>query len=158
MKVLIHVLIFVVLMGCSMEQTVTNESNKDWEVSTTFTIPYKGVDGKDYTYTLLGPEGRLGFIYNDQVTRFIAGKPNKYMWHFWGEPEELKGKLKILGISKENGEEHTVFEANYVTGPHNGADASAHSSMMLPSPGLWRLDAYIGNKLFGSVIVEVHEK
>jgi hypothetical protein len=30
--------------------------------------------------------------------------------------------------------------------------------MSLPSSGFWSLDAYIGEKLFGTVIVEVHEK
>jgi hypothetical protein len=40
-------------------------------------------------------------------------------------------------------------------GSLNGADASRPSTMMLGNAGLWRLDAFIGGKFFGSIFVEV---
>jgi hypothetical protein len=80
------------------------------------------------------------------------------MWHFWGTPAELQGSLKITGTSKETGETITVFEADATGQPNNGADAHNPSMMSLPSPGLWQLEVFIGEKLFGSVVVEVHEQ
>jgi hypothetical protein len=88
----------------------------------------------------------------------LSGFTRKYMWHFWGNPEELQGSLKVMGTRKETGEKITVIAASSIGGPNNGADGCVPSNMALPSPGLWRLDAYIGQKLFGSIIVEVHEK
>ena len=124
--------------------------NTEWKVSPLF---------KSGAYTMIGQEGRLGFIYDDlEVSRFYPHKVQKYMWHFWGKPEELKGKLKVVGVSKETGEQITVFETQALGGANNGADAHTPSGMSLPSSGLWRLDAYIREKYFGSVVVQVHER
>lgn len=43
-------------------------------------------------------------------------------------------------------------------GANNGADQHAPSLMFLPESGMWKLDAYVNDKLFGSVFVKVHEK
>jgi hypothetical protein len=43
-------------------------------------------------------------------------------------------------------------------GPINGADAHISSNISLPTSGLWKLDAYLGGKLKGSIIVDVKEK
>jgi hypothetical protein len=42
-------------------------------------------------------------------------------------------------------------------GPNNGADAHIPSNLSLPTSGLWKLDAYLGGKLKGSIIVDVKE-
>ena len=142
---IILIAVLFLLAGCSAE----NE-NKDWKVSHLF---------KSSAYTMIGQEGRLGFIYDDgEVVRFYPNKKQKYMWHFWGEPEELKGLLKVTGTNQETGKFITVFEDRGLGGPYNGADAHVPSLMSLPSPGLWELDAYIGEKLFGSITVQVHDQ
>jgi hypothetical protein len=142
------IFIAVFLTGCAAEEP--KFENMEWQVSPLFKVS---------SYTMIGQEGRIGFIYDDmEVTRFYPNKEQKYMWHFWGGPEELQGPLKVTGTSKESGEQITVFKAIAVGGANNGADAHNPSQMSLPSPGLWRLDAYIGEKLFGSVVVEVHEQ
>lgn len=136
------------LTGCGAEEP--KPDNTEWKVSPLFKS-----DGN----TMIGQEGRVGFIYDDlEVSRFYPNKQQKYMWHFWGTPEELKGPLKVIGISKEREAHVIVFEADAVGGPNNGADAHSPSMMSLPSEGLWRLEVYIGEKLFGNVIVEVHER
>lgn len=107
---------------------------------------------------MIGEEGRLGFIYDDgEVLRFYPDKVQKYMWHFWGEEQELEGELKVTATHENDNEEI------YVTGGElgnaiNGADKHIPSNMSLPKSGMWKLDAYIGDKLFGSVYVKVHEK
>lgn len=140
--------VLLLIAGCSAEKPIPE--NKDWKVSQLF---------KSGAYTMIGQEGKLGFIYDDsEVVRFYPNQTQKYMWHFWGKPEELQGSLKVKGISKETGEKITVIEDLELVGPNNGADAHTPSQISLPSPGLWRLDTYIGEKLFGSITVQVHDQ
>ena len=142
-------LLFILLTGCSDEenagakQVVQKES--ELAVSDTFTSG---------SYTMIGEKGKLGFIYDDATT-FEAGEPNKYMWHFWGEESELDGPFKVIGHNQETNEEIVAFESSELGGPNNGADAHTPSSMQLPSKGIWELDAYVDDELFGTVVVEV---
>ena len=100
----------------------------------------------------------MGFIYDDtEVTKFYPNKEQKYMWHFWGSDDEFKGELKVIASHKESGAQFTILENLPLGGPNNGADQHAPSYMSLPKDGLWKLDAYIGEKLFGSVFVTVHK-
>lgn len=122
---------------------VIDVPDSSWEPSPNF------VSG---SYAMSGVEGRLGFIYPD----LIAGKPNKYMWHFWGRDEELTGDLVITAVKQNSSEIIDVFKvAGLRPSPLNGADAAIPTSMSLPSPGLWRIMVSIDSQLFGSVIVEV---
>lgn len=146
LSILIMIL-FLSLAGCGAEEP--KPDNTEWQVSPMF---------KSGAYPVIGQEGKLGFIYDDtEATRFYPNKKQKYMWHFWGKPEELQGPVKIIGISKEREAHVIVFEEEAVGEPNNGADAHNPSMMSLPSSGFWRLEVYIGEKLFGNVIVEVHE-
>ena len=43
-------------------------------------------------------------------------------------------------------------------GPNSGADNHAPTNMTFPTSGMWKLDAYIDGKLFGSVYVKVENK
>lgn len=138
-------LLFILLIATAC----TPEPKHDWEESEIF---YSG------SYSMIGVEDRLGFIYADEeVTKFYPGKVQKYMWHFWGEDEELDGELKVLGTHESGGEPITVLGSQGIGGPNNGADAHIPSNMSLPESGMWKLDAYIGDELFGSVYVMVHE-
>lgn len=115
---------------------------------------------------LQGTSGRIGII----NPGFVAGKTNKYMWHFWGTKEELSTmNFKVEAINIKTGEkskalvkgagtEYTKTVWQYDTtlaGPNNGASAHLPSTMMLPISGVWRLDAYINNRLFDSITVVV---
>lgn len=101
---------------------------------------------------------KFHFIYGGEAVRFYTDKPNKYMWHFWGSDEELEGELKIVGIHEDGKERVTVLEGETLGGANNGADRHIPSIMSFPKNGLWKLEAYIGGKLFGSVFVKVHEE
>ncbi|MCM3718055.1 hypothetical protein [Fictibacillus phosphorivorans] len=50
------------------------------------------------------------------------------------------------------------MEEAIVGGANNGADAHVPYMMFLPEPGMWKLDAYVDEKLFGTVFVKVHKK
>ncbi|MFK7692076.1 DUF4871 domain-containing protein [Paenibacillus sp. HJGM_3] len=122
---------------------------------------------KSGVYTLQGIEGRIGIL---APGGFIANKPNKYMWHFWGTKEELaRAPFKVEAIDLNTGKKHPVllegmgtpnkkyvWEYNYgLGGPNNGADAHLPSGLELPNPGKWQLNTYLGGELFGSVVVHV---
>ncbi|WP_409276243.1 hypothetical protein V1499_06635 [Neobacillus sp. SCS-31] len=90
----------------------------------------------------------------------MAGEAQKYMWHFWGDKETFTKPLKVIGVSKETGEEITVLQlpGSNSLAPNNGADHHQPSTMKLPSAGLWKLEVYFGDEMFGNVVVNVKEK
>lgn len=147
---ILSLILLLALTGCGSSEEPKSENVK-WKVSPMF---------KSGAYMMIGQPGRIGFIYDDQeVSRFYLQKEQKYMWHYWGTKEELQGPLRIMATSKETGEQITVLEAAMgPAGSNNGADAHHPSLMSLPSPGLWRLDVYMAEKYFDSVVVEVHER
>ncbi|WP_371018449.1 DUF4871 domain-containing protein [Pseudalkalibacillus sp. JSM 102089] len=141
--------LLILLTSCNGDgQAVTKQvvqKENQAEVSNTFTSG---------SYKMIGEEERIGFIYSD-ASAFKAGEPNKYMWHLWGDEDELDGSLKVIGRHQETNEEIVVFESDELAGPHNGADAHVPSTMQLPSTGVWELDAYVGEEFFGTIVVEV---
>jgi signal peptidase I len=112
-------------------------------------------------YRMQGVQGKLGII----ADSFKVATPNKYMWHFWGTKEALSGSFRVEAVQVNNGQKKSVLMENnnlvweytggLSVGSLNGADASCPSTMMLGDAGLWRLDAFIGGKFFGSIFVEV---
>lgn len=158
-----YIVLLIFLIGCSKTDTnvMVKESpnvlDESWQVSSMF---------KNDDYMLIGEQGKIGFIYDDkEVVRFYPGKKQKYMWHFWAEtPQETQKlfgkKVKIIGISKQTGEKVNVFESGIgipnTAIKDNDKVGRMPSMMSLPSKGLWRLEAYVDEKLFGSVVVEVH--
>ncbi|KIL42259.1 hypothetical protein SD70_01615 [Gordoniibacillus kamchatkensis] len=119
--------------------------------------------------TMVGSQGNIGILGPD----FVAGKGNKYMWHFWGAKEELdKSPFRVEAINLETTEKTKALVAHAGTpqeemvweydmppaGPNNGADAHIPSSLKIPSGGLWRIDAYLGGKLKGSIVVDVKNR
>jgi hypothetical protein len=120
-------------------------------------------------YKMIGIKGNIGILGPD----FIANKGNKYMWHFWGSKDEInkspfrveainlktKQKTKALVANTGTPQEELVWEYNSTpAGPNNGADAHLPSNLKISSIGLWRLDAYLGGKLKGSIVIDVKNK
>jgi len=136
-KVILLCLLTLMLTACS------DKTEFSWEESSTFQV---GI------YTMRGEENKIGFT--DLL--FKAGKRQKYLWHFWADKQDLKGPFKVIGVRESNGKEILVFEARRLgDSSHLGADASLPSTMLLPKKGMWRLDAYINDVLFGSIFVKV---
>lgn len=162
--VMVSIIVGFSIVGCSNEKiegkegssvTVSNkESNSttdniDWKVSEIF---------KSENLSMLGVKNRLGFSYSDEHSRFYPNNGEKYGWHFWGSEEELKGKLTVKGTHKETGKEIVILKDITLKGPNDGADRHTPSTMSLPDSGMWKLDAFIDEKLFGSVFVKVYER
>lgn len=146
------VIIAIVTAGCSQKESVESKSVKvkDWKESSVF---------KSNGYPMIGEEERVGFIYNDsEVTKFYPHQEKKYMWHFWGDDQEFNGDFKVIGTHESSNEKLTVLEGYSLGGPNNGADRHVPTNFSLPKSGMWKLDAYIGDKLFGSVFIKVQKK
>ena len=94
------------LTGCSAE-TGTNKE-QSWEESATLVQEITIPNGQKMENVFrMGDNGKLGF---GEYGPFIAGQPQKYMWHFWGDKETLTQPFKVIGVNKETGEKITVFE------------------------------------------------
>jgi hypothetical protein len=150
---LIFICCFIFIIGCESTKEVFNPSPEFMS----------GVQ------KMVGIEGNIGILGPD----FIADKGNKYMWHFWGTKEELdqkpfrveainlktNEKVKALVIVQDNNTQEMVWEYDTLPGgPNNGADAHIPSNLKLSTSGLWRLDAYLGGNLKGSIIIDVKAK
>ncbi|RPF50389.1 hypothetical protein [Aquisalibacillus elongatus] len=146
------------LIGCNEENIQTPEEN--WDESATFVreaiVTEDGREGE--IVFRIGDNGKLGFY---EYGPFIASEKQKYMWHFWGDDDTLTKPFRVIGISEETGKELTVIPTGSSmpnTSPHHGADHHIPSSIKLPNSGLWKLEAYFGDELFGSVVVNVEDK
>ncbi|NOV02163.1 DUF4871 domain-containing protein [Paenibacillus planticolens] len=108
-------------------------------------------------YWLHGIEKKIGFI----DAGFIAGKSQKYMWHFWGTDEQLNGPFEVKAVKEGSDNIIKVFasnplsSANALGGPLNGADRVLPTSMMLPETGRWRLLPYVHGQLLDPIVVDV---
>jgi hypothetical protein len=135
-----------------------------WTASPTFDLPYTGDDGKEYKRVFVGEKGKVGMLIGPYVNEkgellnqqpIVARKMNKYMWHLWGSMQEVSGNFSVMAIKEGSRREIGLFNGYYVGGPDNGDVAQVPSSLELPDSGIWRLNAYIDHKLFGSIYVKV---
>ncbi|MCR8641956.1 DUF4871 domain-containing protein [Paenibacillus sp. N1-5-1-14] len=117
-----------------------------WEVSPTF---------KYNIYQLRGIENRMGVMDHE----IIAGKPNKYMWFFWGDKSILRGESPVYAVRKGTNELILIEKSGFSYGSafEIDHDNSIITSLNIPKPGIWRLMVYANNNLFDSVVVEVKQ-
>ncbi|GGI45019.1 hypothetical protein GCM10008018_10000 [Paenibacillus marchantiophytorum] len=119
-----------------------------WEISPQFVSD---------NYFMRGTEQKIGFI----DAGFIAGNEQKYMWHFWGNEDQLNGPFQIKAVKEGSDNIIDVFSSNplassnALAGELNGADRHAPTLMMLPEVGRWRLLPYVHGRLLDPIVVEV---
>lgn len=61
----------------------------------------------------------------------------------------------MTAVKEGSQQEIGVVSSLGLGSPGQLADAQIPTTMKLPEPGMWRLNAYVGNRLFGSVFVRV---
>lgn len=109
------------------------------------------------SYMMRGIEKKVGFI----DAGFVANKPNKYMWHFWGSEDELNGPFQVRAVKQGTDQIIDVYSSSLLSSAHalggklNGADRSTVTMMMLPEAGHWRLLPYVRGHLLDTIVVEV---
>ncbi|MGR9049569.1 hypothetical protein ACQ4XT_13170 [Halobacillus faecis] len=141
MKKIVWIVFLMVCVGCQQA------GNEETEVST------KTEEFEAGSYTMRGIPDRVAFI----DAPWVEDEAQKYMWHFWGNEDELTGPFKVSGTHMKTGETVTVFEAAEIAGPVNGADASLPSNMVLPESGDWKLETSMDGEAFGTILVHVKE-
>jgi hypothetical protein len=108
-------------------------------------------------YTMRGVEKKVGFI----DAGFIAGRNQKYMWHFWGNDDLLNGPFEVKAVKQGTDKMIDVYSSNRISsanalaGELNGADRHVVTSMKLPEAGRWRLLPYVKGRLLDTIVVEV---
>lgn len=127
------------------------DSSRDWKISPLFELPSIDNEGNEMTFALRGIENKIGIT----DAPLIVGLSQKVLWHFWGEPNEVTGKLLIKGISQVTGRSYVLFESDVSEGGSlRGETSSIPSGIKLTEAGLWRLEVNFNGKLYDSIIVE----
>jgi Domain of unknown function (DUF4871) len=155
-KFLIVVFTFF-LAGCtSTEKPIEKET---WEESATLVREVViSEDGQTGEFVFrMGDNGKFGI---GEYSPFIADEIQKFMWHFWGEEKTLTKPVKITATSRKTKEKITVFsnDGSSMLSPNNGASHHIPSSISLPSEGLWKLEVFFEEELFGSIVINVKDK
>ncbi|GIP46322.1 hypothetical protein J45TS6_47810 [Paenibacillus sp. J45TS6] len=78
------------------------------------------------------------------------------MWYLWGENLSRK-PFKVIGINTDTKQEVVIFNDKVLGSELNDADAHTPSTMEFPTAGIWNLDAYVGEELFGNIVVELNK-
>ncbi|MBM7553898.1 hypothetical protein [Thalassobacillus pellis] len=165
-KTILFVLLLTVLAGCgknSSELIKDADSKEKWEVTPTFSIK-REVNGVERETVFRGYKGKVAFM---NTIKFVPKHPVKTRWFFWGEELEERNEenFKLIGIHKESQQEKILIDSNAWEIPNPmyvesslktalNAKASQNTVFSLPKAGLWRLEAYVGEKLYGSIVVE----
>jgi len=137
---ILFIIIFLVT-GCANQENPREQSV--WEVSPTFQS-----DGLQ----MRGIQNRVAII----DTPFEVGQKNENMLHFWGKLDEITGKLTVIAEHKDTRENIAVLQKIYIipAAPIHGADNHIPFSITFPTPGLWKLNVYMGDRYFDHIILE----
>ncbi len=102
---------------------------------------------------MLGNENKSGVI----GASMPSVKGQKWMWHLWGVgPTELT----VVGYERDTKTVHKVLTQGWSTqtsGPNNGADTHAPSSVSFPNAGEWAILLYTDGKLFDILVYDIKE-
>lgn len=165
----IPLLVFLLIAGCSQDNNEkanintkedVSKENQQWDISTEFETPTGD--------KLIGQKDKVGIIGGV----FKAGDIEKWLWHLWGDEQTIKsGNFKVVGINKDTGEKEMVLitdagtanerkvwsygELDYSPNGVRGSDSSRPSNLSFSKAGIWRLEVFIGDEHFGSIVVDV---
>ncbi|MFD1737608.1 DUF4871 domain-containing protein [Bacillus salitolerans] len=147
--VLIVMLLGIFVVGCQKETTI------NYEATPTFIS-----EGEEF----VGLEGKVGFMNNN----FKENEPEKTLWHFWGESDEIKGIVRVEGTHLETGEKSPLllnsyslkdatweFNHGYFTQPNFGATKTMPSYVGFEKSGLWEVSVYVDGNHLGEFILDV---
>ncbi|MFE3573881.1 hypothetical protein [Lysinibacillus sp. NPDC059133] len=149
----------LVLVGCSHKESNSKIQQDDSSilVGEVLAKENKWKESEYFTsenLSLIGQPQLLGFTHSKEGKLF-ASKPGKYGWHFWGESVKTGEFLSVKGTHQLTHNEIELVTDAKLLGPNSGADIHAPTNMTFPKSGMWKLDAYIAGKLFGSIYVKV---
>jgi hypothetical protein len=150
------VMFMFLLTGCSS----SNENNEDNENPIKLSSESENFQFDDLM--MMGKEDRIGFVKlnGDPEKLFVSEKGALYLWRFFGKESDFKGDLKLIGIKKSNKKEIILANSKeIIIDTYGGNQKGVEKSLKVgfPSPGVWEIKVYFGEKFFDSVSVEVLE-
>lgn len=148
------VMIIFLLAGCSSfnEKNEANENHiKQYSTSEKFQFD---------NLMMIGKKDRIGFVKlnGDPENLFVSKKGALYLWRFFGKESDFQGDLQLKGIKKSDKEEITLANSKEIiieTFGSNQKGVEKSLKMSFPSPGVWEIKVYFGDKFFDSISVEV---
>lgn len=161
---LLLISVLLVISGCSINSQRSNnrdKHNNDIEKISYDLTPTFITEGSE----MRGINGKIGFL----NLKFQADAPQKVLWHFWGQADEISGTFRLEGTHLlsgkktpslvDNNTQEMIWESpSYYTQPNLGAIKTMPSSLLFEEPGVWKLNVYLDGKNFAELIVEVEEK
>ena len=103
---------------------------------------------------MIGNENKSGVIGADMPSL----DEQKWMWHLWGI--ENAEELTVVGYHKDSETVHQMTKDRWTMelgGPNNGAAAHIPSSVKIPKPGEWAILLYVNEKLFDTLVYDIHK-
>ncbi len=151
-----------IMAACTSDETVKKEITfpkdiPEYVTKTDFeTIDWekKAVEFGDRN--IIGNKNKSGVIGVDMPSL----NRQKWMWHLWGIENPKNIELTVVGFHKETGTVHQILMDGWtksLSGPNNGADAHAPSTVKIPESGEWAILLYTDGKLFDTLIYEINE-
>ncbi|MEY9976486.1 hypothetical protein [Lysinibacillus sp. RC79] len=149
----------LVLVGCSHIESndIIQQDNSSRLVGEVLAKENEWQESEYFTsekLSMIGEPQLLGFTHSKEG-KIVASQTGKYGWHFWGESVKSGDFLRVKGTHQLAGKEVGLVSNAKLLGPNSGADNHAPTNMTFPTSGMWKLDAFIDGKLFGSVNVKV---
>ncbi|WP_147564727.1 hypothetical protein [Clostridium tyrobutyricum] len=102
---------------------------------------------------LIGIENKFGFVDKN----FYADSFINTDWYFWGNEDSIINKpLKIIAVNDE-GKSMQVSRIDKISEDGNISTAKQNLNIRIPKQGVWHLNIYIDNKLFGKTTINVRK-
>jgi hypothetical protein len=149
------ILLSVVLIGLSVvwnpKSTDTAFPSDSWQEDKPFVVG---------DYKMIGKEGKFGL-------QKMNGEPNEdfailakgihYQIYFWGNPDRFVGNYKLFATHEGTKEVLKLYEwpIAQVTDDTNGSVAQSGGKTSFDEPGLWKLEVYINDIYYDSVVIDV---
>lgn len=148
----------LVLVGCSHKESngTIQQVNSSRLVGEVLAKENEWQESEFFTsenLSFIGEPQLLGFTHSKEG-KIVVGNTEKYGWHFWGESVKIGDFLTVKGTNQITHKEIELVSNAKLLGPNSGADNHAPTNMTFPTSGMWKLDAYIDGKVFGSVYVK----
>lgn len=149
--------LFFVISACSPngEEQKSAEEKKDYVLT-----PIFSVEGHE----MRGIKDKIGFL----NLNFTTKEPQKVLWHFWGDSNDLTGVFRLEGIHLNSGKKvpllvdsNTQKKTYESTQPYTQENLSAvktmPSTLVFEEPGIWQLNVFINEKEYAELVIEVSE-
>lgn len=142
----------VLCAGCTAETTTVQPQDRTPAPTqmamavqtTTFEVGEPG-------FEVIGQQGRVAVMAHD----LIAGQGDKHMWFLWGD---TGGKsIRVLAEQQATGKQIELLGKRPLGGPLHGADGHLPTSLVFPDSGMWRMDVYVDDAMYGQINVSVKE-